>query len=65
MNAIKFTPEMVQAIIDGRKCQTRRLIQKAGAGDKLYIDEPWAHHGSEWQMNMKWKEAKNENTGTA
>lgn len=126
MNAIKFTPEMVRAILDGRKCQTRRLEQKAGAGDKLYIDAPlppqfarvvlkitgvwkdplraisyedvvaegfegrfefadywnsiygnrpgcawsdnpvvWVHQFEIVAIDMKWKEAKNEDTGTA
>lgn len=55
--AISFSPELVRAILDGRKSETRRLIRPhpkrrpsiakcaiARPGDRLHVREPWAEH---------------------
>jgi hypothetical protein len=44
---ILFTTDMVRAILDGRKTQTRRLKFKCEPGDLLWVRESWNRVGEE------------------
>ena len=47
MNKLSFTPDMVQAIVEGRKTQTRRKLgpRPLKVGEVVYVGEQWLRNG--------------------